>query len=104
MEKDKIEGAAKKFLNAWIENKSSNINKHVVTNDIAASAKRQLFKEVLLHGYEILVCTQISDIKATLEVQMDMNLRGKNRRKRLLLNAVKVRSEWKIDITSLIVH
>jgi len=104
MEKDKIEGVAKQFLNAWIENKSYDINKRVITNDVEVSAKRQLFKDVLLRSYEILSCTQISTVKAVLKVQMTMNLRGKIRSKRLPLNAVKVKNDWKMDITSLIVH
>ena len=104
MEKEKIEGAAKKFLDAWIENKTYDINKRIVTTDVEVSARRQLFKEVLLRSYEILSCSPLSDVKAVLKVQMNMNLRGNIRSKRLLLNAVKVKNEWKIDITSLIVH
>jgi len=103
MEKEKIESAAKKFLDAWIENKSHNTNKHVVTTDVELSAKRQLFKDVLLRSYEIRSCAQSSDVKAVLKVQMNINLRGNNRSRRLPLNAVKVKNKWKIDITSLIV-
>ena len=104
MEKEKIEGVAKKFLNAWIENKSYDINKRAITTNVAVSAKRQLFKDVLLRSYEILSCTQISDVKAVLKVQMNMNLRGNIRNKRLPIYAVKIKNEWKIDITSLIAH
>jgi len=104
MEKDKIEGAAKKFLNAWIENKTYDINKRVITKDIELSAKRQLFKDVLLRSYKILSCTRLSNVTAILKVELTMNLRGKIRTKRLLLNAIKGRTEWKIDITSLIPH
>ena len=104
MEKDKIEGAAKRFLDAWIENKTYDINKRVVTKYVELSAKRQLFKDVLLRSYKILSCTPLSDVTAVLKVELTMNLRGKIRTKRLLLNAIKGRNEWKIDITSLIPH
>jgi hypothetical protein len=104
MEKEKIEKAAKGFLDAWIENKSYEIKKRMITKDIDVGAKRQLFKDVLLRRYEIISCSKLSDISAVLKVQMRMNLRGQMRNKRLPIYVVKVKNDWKIDITSLIRH
>jgi NDP-sugar pyrophosphorylase family protein len=101
---EKIENCAKKFLDAWIGNKSVEINKCVVTKDVEIGARRRFFKEVLLRNYKILSCSELSDESAVLEVEMGLNIRGKIRKKRLLLNAVKIKNDWKIDITSLIVH
>jgi hypothetical protein len=104
MEKVKIENAAKRFLDAWIANKSYDINKRVVTNNVEIGARRQLFKDVLLRRYDIISCSKLSDVSAVLKVQMSMNLRGQMRNKRLQLYAVKVKNDWKIDITSFIRH
>lgn len=104
MEKVKIENAAKGFLDAWIENKSYDLNKRVVTNNVEIGARRQLFKDVLLRRYDIISCSKLSDVSAVLKVQMSMNLRGQMRNKRLPLYAVKVKNDWKIDITSFIRH
>ena len=104
MEKGKIEKAAKGFLNAWIENKSYDINKRVVTDEVEIGAKRQFFKDVLLRRYEIISCSKLSAVSAVLKVQMSMSIRGKIQKKRLPIYAAKVKNDWKIDITSLIVH
>ena len=104
MEKEKIENAAKRFFDAWIENKSYEITKRMVTKDVDICTKRQFFKAILLRGYEIISCSKLTDTSAVLQVQMSMNLRGKNRNKRLAIYAVKVKNDWKIDITSLIAH
>ena len=104
MEKEKIENAAKRFFDAWIENKSYEISKRMVTSEIGIGAKRQFFKEILLRSYEIISCSKLTDTSAVLKVQMSMNLRGSNRNKRLAINAVKVKNDWKIDISSLIAH
>ena len=104
MEKVKIENTAKRFLDAWIENKSYEINKRVVTNNVEIDARRQLFKDVLLRSYEIISCSKLSEVSAVLKVQMRMNLRGQMRNKRLPLYAVKVKNDWKIDLTSFILH
>ena len=104
MGKEKIEGNAKGFLNAWIENKSYDISKRIVSSRVDVGARRQFFKDVLLRNYKIISCSKLSDASAVLKVQMSMNIRGKIRKKRLPLYAVKVKNDWKIDISSLIVH
>jgi len=104
MEKEKIEGNAKRFLNAWIENKSYDISKRMVSSGVDVGARRQFFKDVLLRNYKIISCSKFTDTSAVLKVQMSMNIRGNNRNKRLAINAVKIKNDWKIDITSLIAH
>ena len=104
LEKVKIEDSAKRFLDAWIENKSYDINKRVVSKDVELGARRQFFKTILLRRYTIISCSKLSDVSAVLKVQMRMIIRGNMRNKRLPIYAVKIKNEWKIDITSLIAH
>ena len=104
LEKDKIEKAAKGFLDAWIGNKSYDVNKCVVTTDVELGTRRQFFKDIPLHSYKIISCSKLTDVSAVLKVQMHMIIRGRKRNKRLAIYAVKVKNDWKMDITSLIAH
>jgi hypothetical protein len=101
-EEDKVRKSASKFLDAWIKNKSSDINRTSYSANVDFNAKKTLFKNVQLHGYEIISCNAIEGDTVGLHVGVTLNIRGKIRKKRILIYAVKIKNEWKIDMGSLL--
>jgi hypothetical protein len=101
-EEDKVRKNASKFLDAWITGKSSDINRTSYSANVDLNAKKTLFKNVQLHEYEIISCDSIDGDKVGLHVGVTLNIRGKIRKKRILIYAVKIKNEWKVDLKSLL--
>jgi hypothetical protein len=100
--KDKVKRNARQFLDAWIDGKSSGINRNSYLANVDFRAKKTLFKDVQLHGYEIIAYEEIEGDKVGIHVGVTLNIRGKIRKKRILIYAVKIKNEWKIDLKSLL--
>jgi hypothetical protein len=101
-EEDKVRKNASKFLDAWIKGKSSDINRTSYSANVDFNAKKTLLKNVQLHGYEIISCDAIEGDKVGIQVGVTLNIRGKIRKKRIVIYAVKIKNEWKIDMGSLL--
>lgn len=101
-QEDKVKKIAKQFLNAWIDGKSSDISRNSYSGNVDFYTKKTLFENVRLHGYDILSCEEIDGNKVDIRVDMTLDIRGKMRKKRILIYAVKIKNEWKIDMKSLL--
>lgn len=101
-QEDKVKRNARQFLDAWIKGKSSDINRNSYSANVDFRAKKTLFKNVQLHGYEIISCDAIEGDKVGIHVGVTLNIRGKTRKKRILIYAVKIKNEWKVDMKSLL--
>jgi hypothetical protein len=101
-QEDKVRRNASQFLDAWIRGKKSDITKNSYSGNVDFRAKKTLFENVQLHGYKIIACEEIDGNKVDIQVDVTMDIRGKIRKKRILIYAVKIKNEWKVDMKSLI--
>jgi hypothetical protein len=101
-QEDKVKRNASQFLNAWIGGKKSDITRNSYLGNVDLRAKKTLFENVQLHKYKIITCEEIDETKVGIHVDVTMDIRGKIRKKRILIYSVKIKNEWKVDMKSLV--
>ena len=105
MEKDKVEKAVEGFLNAWIANRLSDINRYSTSNDLSYMTKKDFYKRVILSDYDIASVELVSDVEAEIKLLMALNIRGNPPQwKQLRLYAKREKETWKIDSEQLMRH
>jgi len=105
MEKDKVLKAAEGFLNAWIANKLSDINRYSASNDLSYMSKKDFYKRVVLSDYDIASVELVSDVKAEIKLLMALSIRcNPPQWKQLRLYAKREKETWKIDSEQLMRH
>lgn len=102
MENQKIIKVVKSFLDAWIKDKSRDINRSSYSENVDVRAKKTLFETVKLSGYEVISYDAIDGDSVGVPVDMALNIRGKARKKRLLIYAIKRKNGWKVDLKTLL--